>query len=212
MPPITGFPPVCAPDARILILGSMPGEASLQAQQYYAHPRNQFWPIITRLLKAGPDLPYAERTALLRTNRIALWDVLQSCTRKGSLDSAIQAEQANDFAAFFKKQNSISHIFFNGRKAEASFRRLVQPAIVCTAKCRTLPSTSPANATCSLERKYEIWKSELGMSDILGVKYEGDDSDSPATAVSSATTARRSCTGAKSAGNPVVPVPRQRRT
>ena len=106
---LTGFPPIAAADARVLVLGSMPSVASLAREQYYGHPQNAFWPIMGRLFGAGPELPYDERKAVLVERGVAVWDVLQSCRRAGSLDTAIDrdSEQANDFATFFRKHRQI---------------------------------------------------------------------------------------------------------
>lgn len=161
---IHSFPPVAAPDARILILGSIPGEASLRARQYYGHPRNLFWPILGELVGARPELPYPARLAALRAARIALWDVLQCCERTGSLDSAIEENTLipNDFADFFARHPQIERIYFNGAKAEASFRRHVLPTMDANRlRCWRLPSTSPANAGISPARRLEAWRALL---------------------------------------------------
>ena len=123
----TGFPPVARKDATRLILGSMPGIRSLEANQYYAHPRNTFWPIICKLFNAKEDLNYPQRKQLLIDHRIALWDVLKSCYRKGSLDSNIDhgTIEANDFNTFLKKHKQIKIIFFNGGEAEKLFKKYV---------------------------------------------------------------------------------------
>lgn len=154
-----GFPPVVAPGARLLILGSMPGEASLRAAEYYAHPRNAFWPIMGELVGAGPGLAYPDRLRALTTARIALWDVLQSCARSGSLDSTIRDERANDMASFFMLHAGISRLYFNGAKAEQAFTRHVRPTLrTDRPTVRRLPSTSPANAGVSLQTKLEAWR------------------------------------------------------
>ncbi|MBI4032018.1 MAG: DNA-deoxyinosine glycosylase [Proteobacteria bacterium] len=180
---ISGFPPVADENARILILGSMPGAASLRTQQYYAHPRNHFWPVMGEITGAGPALPYARRLELLRQNNIALWDVLQCCVRPGSLDSSITDEMPNDFASFFAAHRRITHVFFNGQKAAQSFRRHVlkipltlslfpggrgwsnsaRPGeramnTVENPHFTTLPSTSPAHASWTFERKLAAWR------------------------------------------------------
>jgi len=157
---IQSFPPIEKTDARILILGSMPGEASLRAGQYYAHPQNLFWRIMGELLGTEPASPYEQRVQALKSARIALWDVLRSCRRKGSLDSDIDDESLvpNDFAAFFRGHPKISHVFFNGAKAEACYRKHVRPTInTWPIEYLRLPSTSPANASISRERKLEMW-------------------------------------------------------
>ena len=135
----------------MLILGSMPGVASLAAGQYYAHARNAFWPLLAGLLGFDAGLPYAQRVAALRQARLAVWDVLQSCVREGSLDADIarDSEVANDFPAFFRAHRQIGHVFFNGAAAESAFRRHALPTLpenlrrACSSR---LPSTSPANA------------------------------------------------------------------
>lgn len=155
-PLVYSFPPVADDRARVLILGSMPGVLSLAENQYYAHPRNLFWPIMDSLFGAGRDVAYEQRLRLLQDQRIALWDVLHSCQRDGSLDSDIQCEVANDFATFFNTYPQITHVFFNGGKAESSFRKHVgdvAPGLVMT----RLPSTSPAHASLSFDQKLEAW-------------------------------------------------------
>jgi hypoxanthine-DNA glycosylase len=135
---IYGFPPIAGPDARVLVLGSMPGVRSLAAGQYYANPQNAFWPILGQLFAWESGLDYATRTALLLRTRIALWDVLQAAERPGSLDAAIVAgsERANDFAAFFAAHPAIHSVFFNGTKAAASFNRARWPPICASTICR----------------------------------------------------------------------------
>jgi len=159
---LLSFPPIENARARVLVLGSMPGGASLAAGRYYAHPQNRFWPILLDLLGAQPGLSYAARTRLLKANGIALWDVLESCVRVGSLDSAIREESivANDFAAFYRAHSCIEHVFFNGTKAEAAYRRHVAASVRDVGRPRNyvrLPSTSPAHAALSFEKKRDAW-------------------------------------------------------
>ncbi|MDD5300640.1 MAG: DNA-deoxyinosine glycosylase [Gallionella sp.] len=161
MPHVKSFAPIENADARILILGSMPGEASLKAGQYYAHPRNLFWRIMGELLNTKPDLPYDKRVATLKSAQIALWDVLRSCRRKGSMDSNIDhgSLTPNDLATFFQRHAKITHVFFNGAKAEECYRKHVPPiAGIERIEYLRLPSTSPANASVSFERKLEAWR------------------------------------------------------
>ena len=140
----------------------MPGARSLQAQEYYAQPRNAFWQIMGQRLKAGPEQSYDDRLEILQLNRISLWDVLQSCHRPGSLDSAIRAADAvpNDFAGFLATHSTITHVFFNGVAAAGLFQRLVVARGLAPQRpitCVTLPSTSPANARMRLEEKADAW-------------------------------------------------------
>jgi TDG/mug DNA glycosylase family protein len=158
----SGFPPISRPDARILILGSMPGRESLARAQYYAHPRNAFWPIICDLLKIEPD-DYTARTARLIEQRVALWDVLQACFRRGSLDSDIEHRSivTNDFPGFFRGHPGIAAVYFNGAKAEAVYRRRVLPGLPAAPAglpLHRLPSTSPAYAAMSIEQKKLAWR------------------------------------------------------
>lgn len=158
------FPPIEDERARILILGSMPGAESLRAGQYYAHPRNAFWPIMGELAGALPALPYEQRAQKLRAAGIALWDVLASCIRPGSLDSDIDPDSIhpNDFATFFRKHRHISRVYFNGTMAEQSFRKHVLPHLDhLPLQFERLPSTSPANASLRFEQKLEAWKTIL---------------------------------------------------
>lgn len=160
-----GFPPIAGPGARILILGSMPGGVSLEKQQYYAHPRNAFWPIMGALLGAGPELPYEERCRVLVDNGVAVWDVLQRCWRPGSLDASIRpdSEVANDFATFFAQYPDVETVCFNGGKAAQAFRRHVLPLPDdCCPQLHALPSTSPAHAAMTREEKQQRWAAALG--------------------------------------------------
>ncbi|MFM8331211.1 MAG: DNA-deoxyinosine glycosylase [Candidatus Methylumidiphilus sp.] len=159
MPRIQSFPPIANPHAKILLLGSMPGAESLRAAQYYAHPRNAFWPIMGELFGAGLDREYQIRLEILKSHGIALWDVLASCVRVGSLDSAIEHDAANDFPAFFQVHPHISRVYFNGAMAEKSFhkhvRGLPNPQAL---QFQRLPSTSPAHAALRYKQKLEAWR------------------------------------------------------
>ena len=160
---VRSFPPVASADARVLILGSMPGVASLKAEQYYAHPQNRFWSIMGQLLGFDPaTTPYAQRTHTLTEAGIALWDVLQSCERPGSLDSAIRraTQMVNDFPGFFAAHPRIRSVYFNGAHAEQTFHRLVRPLLADTTSLEfvRLPSTSPAHASLSFNDKLAHWQ------------------------------------------------------
>ncbi|MDH4150159.1 MAG: DNA-deoxyinosine glycosylase [Betaproteobacteria bacterium] len=160
-PLISSFPPIANASARVLILGSMPGEESLRAGQYYAHPRNSFWKLMHDLLGIDAISPYTARVRQLQDAGVAVWDVLATCTRTGSLDSAIEPSSiaANDFTAFFATHRNIAHVFFNGATAERCFRAHVQPAIAHLTLTQTrLPSTSPAHAAMSFTQKRKAWR------------------------------------------------------
>jgi TDG/mug DNA glycosylase family protein len=158
---LRSFAPIARRDARVLILGSMPGVASLAANRYYAHPQNAFWPIMGELLGFDPTTPYARRVAALKRRRIAVWDVLHSCVREGSLDTRIEAEIANDFEAFFRAHPRVTRVYFNGAKAEASYRRHVLPRLRGALRYTRLPSTSPAHAGLPFRRKLDAWRAIL---------------------------------------------------
>lgn len=158
---VRSFPPVADASAETLILGSMPGVLSLRANQYYAHPQNAFWKIMGDLFGAGPGRPYAERLLRLQQQRIALWDVLKLCTRSGSLDSDIVESSivVNDFATLFRAHPRIRRVFFNGSKAEASYKRYVAPQLALPQLAfARLPSTSPAHASLRYAEKLERWR------------------------------------------------------
>jgi hypoxanthine-DNA glycosylase len=158
---VHSFTPITDPRARILILGSMPGIVSLQAGEYYAHRQNAFWRIMAELLQFDATAPYAVKVAALKSAHIALWDVLQSCSRQGSLDAKIERESAvaNDFVAFFRSQPQITQIFFNGAKAEALFRsQLAAELDISSMRLLRLPSTSPAHATLPFAGKLNAWR------------------------------------------------------
>ena len=157
----TGFPPIARKDARILILGSMPSEKSLQEQQYYAHPRNAFWPIICELFDSPEVQNYQRRKQLLLDNHIALWDVLKSCYRKGSLDSDIDHStiECNDFQDFFAKHRQIKKVFLNGGMAEQLFKKYVLKELAAfSINYQRLPSTSPAHAAMNRQAKLNAWR------------------------------------------------------
>lgn len=162
-PRVSSFPPIAPPHARVLILGSMPGRRSLDENRYYAHPQNAFWRIVADFTGVAHDAPYPERIAGLERRGIAVWDVLQSCIREGSLDSAIDdaSIEVNDFPALFTRCPNITNIFFNGGKAEQSFRRHVLPNLDARhagLRYERLPSTSPAHAVMRLDDKRSAWE------------------------------------------------------
>jgi len=163
---ICSFPPIANSAARLLILGSMPGKASLKVAHYYAHPRNAFWRIMGDLVGARPELPYEQRLERLKANGIALWDVIAACERSTSLDADIVAASVkpNEFSAFFAVHRSIEWVFFNGAAAQASFRRQVLPGLGdCRLQLRCLPSTSPAHAACNYAEKLAAWSAIVAL-------------------------------------------------
>ena len=152
---LQGLAPVAGRDARVLVLGSFPGAASLAAQQYYGHPRNHFWPILGALWGIDlPALPYRRRIAALKREGLALWDVYAACRREGSLDSAIEDAEPNDLAGLVVRLPSLRAIAHNGGESARAMRitgALGLPVV-------RLPSTSPANASWSFERKLAAWR------------------------------------------------------
>ena len=155
---ISSFPPIVNHQSKILLLGTMPGEESLRKQEYYGHNSNQFWKIIFLLF--GQELTletnYSAKRELLLNNFIALWDVLSSCKREGSADSAIKEEIVNDFDSLFRKYSQIKYVFFTSKKAEEYYIRYVGK----NERMRyfTLPSPSSANARKSLKEKVKDWE------------------------------------------------------
>ncbi len=164
-PEVRCFPPVLGAAPHTLLLGSAPGITSLVEVEYYAHPRNAFWPIMAELLGFEVELAYETKKQALRDAGYALWDVLAECERESSLDSDIVEASvvANDFASLLADHPSISRVFFNGGKAESSFRRHVMPTLGRGRDLRfeRLPSTSPAYAAMRFPVKLERWRAAL---------------------------------------------------
>ncbi len=157
------FAPLAVPTAQLLILGSYPGVTSLEKQEYYAHPRNVFWEIMADIVGFDSTLEYREKTALLTQAGIALWDVLYSCKRSGSLDSNIESSSIaiNDFKTFFRSHPMIRAIVFNGTRAEQEFKKRVVPEtaeLLMLKQLLRMPSTSPAMASLSYRKKLQSWK------------------------------------------------------
>ena len=152
------FPCSADENARVLVLGSMPGEESLRRQEYYAFRHNAFWRIMGELYGFSPGLPYAERLAKLRANGVALWDVLAECVRPGSLDSAIRSPRPNDIPALVKRLPRLEKILCNGGAARNYLRRFF-PELAA----EQLPSTSPAAARLTYAQKLAAWKAALGV-------------------------------------------------
>ena len=163
---VHSFPPIASPDARVFILGSMPGIASLQAGQYYAHPRNSFWRIVGEILGFDAGSAYEARASALGAAKIALWDVLRSCTRESSLDSDIQPDTIvpNDFASFFASHREIRRVCFNGATAANLYMKHVVPGLENAAAFEhvRLPSTSPAHARMPFAEKVGAWRAIAG--------------------------------------------------
>lgn len=158
-----GFPPIAAPDARILILGSLPGRRSIAEQQYYAHPQNAFWRIMRDVF--GIEGDYQSRCESLTHHGVALWDVLHSSVRPGSMDADIrmQSATANDFAGFFARHPSVERVLCNGQKAGQMFTRLVVPELDQSLPVQIMPSTSPAFASMSYDAKLQRWGDALSV-------------------------------------------------
>jgi hypoxanthine-DNA glycosylase len=153
-PVLVGLPPVVTRTTRLVVLGSFPGVASLAAQQYYGHPRNQFWPILSALW--GVDLvalPYARRIAEAKRRGLGLWDVYAACRREGSLDAAIEDAVPNDLASLLRAAPRLEAVAHNG--GESARAMAVTRAL--NVAVHRLPSTSPANASWSFERKRAAW-------------------------------------------------------
>lgn len=153
--PLQGLAPVIAPATRLIVLGSFPSEASLAVQQYYAHPRNHFWPVLSALW--GIDLralPYAERIDVVRERGLGIWDVYARCRREGSLDSAIEGAEPNDLPSLKLCAPQLAAIAHNGGESARSMRVTRQLGVAV----HRLPSTSPANASWSFERKLAAWR------------------------------------------------------
>lgn len=163
---LRSFSPVARRDARVLILGTMPGEESLRQRRYYAHRQNAFWFIMGELFGARRELPYRQRLARLRAHRIALWDVVAQCQRAGSMDGDIDERslRPNNMRSLFRRCSRIRTIVFNGHNAARLYRRWVLPHLPARFRALptvTLPSTSPAAARLSRSAKLKRWRAIL---------------------------------------------------
>jgi hypoxanthine-DNA glycosylase len=159
-PLLHGLPPIIDDGARVLILGNMPSVMSLGEQAYYANPRNAFWRIMGEIFRFDADDPYDDRSLALTAHGVAVWDVLRSCRRVGSLDSAVEPDSmvANDFGQLFERHPQITRVFFNGAAAEKNFNRLVP--VAPDLRYRRLPSTSPAQ-TMRYADKLAAWREAI---------------------------------------------------
>lgn len=160
---LSGLAPVCGPGARLLVLGSFPGVASLASQQYYAHPRNQFWPMLSAIWglhgeQALQARPYAERLSVAMAHGLAIWDVYAGCERQGSLDSAIRAPELNDLAGLMARVPTLQAVAHNGGEAARHMKLTRQWGLPTSVSVFKLPSTSPAHAAWSFERKLATWR------------------------------------------------------
>lgn len=153
------FPPLVNQNSRILILGTMPGEKSLELQEYYGNKGNSFWKLLFTLFNRPLPKEYIEKKQLLEENNIALWDVLAYCERTGSLDSNIKNEKANDFESFYKQYPNIKHVFFSSKNASNFYDKYVGRKK--DLQYSILPSPSGANASKSFLQKLEEWKAIL---------------------------------------------------
>jgi len=159
-----GLPPVVGRETRLVVLGSFPGEASLAAGQYYAHPRNQFWPLLSALWHVDlRALPYRRRLQEVRARGLGIWDVYASCRREGSLDSAIEDALPNDLASLVRRAPGLEAVAHNGGESARAMRvtRALGLAV------HRLPSTSPANASWSFERKLDAWRAVFAAHGLL---------------------------------------------
>ncbi|HNR22910.1 MAG TPA: DNA-deoxyinosine glycosylase [Steroidobacteraceae bacterium] len=167
---VTAFPPIMGVRPRILVLGSLPGVASVRAGQYYAHPRNLFWPIMGALFDAPPSLPYAQRMRALESAGVCVWDVLAEATRPGSADAAIDpaTARAHDIRGLLLRHRGVQLVAFNGAAAARLYRQLVLPTLpparVASLRHVTLPSTSPAHAALDAAAKLRAWRRALRSS------------------------------------------------
>lgn len=156
---IYSFPPIIGVSCHTLILGSMPSVTSLEKHQYYGHKQNDFWPMMFTFFEESYSDEYTAKQQLLLQHRIALWDVLASCEREGSLDSNIMCEVPNDIARLIAQYPTINYILFNGGKAYQSFKKYF-PNLLAEKQCFRMPSTSPAY-TMKKEEKREQWRKIL---------------------------------------------------
>jgi TDG/mug DNA glycosylase family protein len=166
---ITAFPPLVAHNPHTLILGTMPGEQSLKANQYYAHPKNQFWKFMGEIYGADPALPYDQRVRILVHHGIAVWDVVRACVRHGSMDQNIKEEEVNDFETFYRSHQSITRVVFNSLTAERIYKKKASTKLSQNLEYWRVPSPSPANARMSYRDKLALWAAALPKAKTLAL-------------------------------------------
>lgn len=158
---LSSFEPLIDKNTHTLIIGTMPGVASLAAKEYYANPRNVLWQIISELFNDGKTFEnYDDKKNCLLRNGIGLWDSLQNCNREGSLDTNIKDAVPNDFETLLVQYSHVKKLLFNGKKAYELFKRF-HGGILENVTCFIMPSTSPANASVPRQIKSEQWKNAL---------------------------------------------------
>jgi hypoxanthine-DNA glycosylase len=163
-PLLAGLEPVVDRRTRVVVLGSFPGRASLQAAQYYAHPRNQFWPIVSRLVGADlVALDYPHRLQALRAHGVGLWDVYAACRREGSLDTSIEDAEFSDLPRLLREAPGLRAVFHNGGESARAMKRSAALGVAV----ERLPSTSPANASWSFDRKLAAWREAFERHGVL---------------------------------------------
>jgi hypoxanthine-DNA glycosylase len=172
---IQSFPPIVHPQTRVLILGTMPGAASLAKGEYYAHPQNQFWKIMFAIFAPGttPET-FTEKRTLIQNNQLGLWDVLQYCEREGSLDTNIKNPEENDLPGLLEQHPNIQKIIFNGQESHRLFHKKFGHLV--RLEKHILPSTSPAH-TLKFELKLAAWQKALTGSDNAPETRVGGGSD-----------------------------------
>jgi hypoxanthine-DNA glycosylase len=162
-PRLTGLPPVIARHSRLVILGSFPGVASLQAQQYYGHPRNHFWPLLSAIWNIDlSTMQYPQRLQEIRRRGLGLWDIYAACVREGSLDTAIEAAEFNDLESLRRRAPGLQLVAHNGGESARAMRRVQALGL----PVQRLPSSSPANASWSFERKLAAWRAAFQQAGI----------------------------------------------
>ncbi len=164
---LQGLAPVIARHSRLVVLGSFPGEASLRAQQYYGHPRNHFWPLLSAIW--GVDLvaaPYAQRVAEARRRGLGLWDIYARCRREGSLDQAIEDAEFNDLTSLRRRAPGLRLVAHNGGESARAMKQVQALGLPVL----RLPSSSPANASWSFDRKLQAWRAAFEQAGIAGAE------------------------------------------
>lgn len=158
---LIAFPPILPQAPHTLILGTMPGAKSLQLNQYYGHPQNQFWKFMGEIYGAHKTLPYEDRVQILKDKGIAVWDVLSSCTRIGSMDADIQNATVNDFETFYKEHPTLQRVIFDSLVAEKLYLKHALPILTRNLNYQRVPSPSPAYAKMGYQEKLILWTEAL---------------------------------------------------